>query len=267
MKVEGKRVLVTGASSGIGRELAQVLAERGAVLAVSSRAQGRIEQVSEEIASSVPGIPKPLPVACNVADGASVRNLIGTCIETLGTLDVLVNNAGICVYGSAEKTSPEHFQSLLDVNFLGPARAMLEVLPFMKRQGHGLIVNVSTVAALRGVPYLGAYGASKAATVALSQSMRAELAGTGVDVMLVYPDYTESSIYESEVKVGGARRPEGPYAPTRDVAEAIARGIEGDARELVLSRRGKALSVLSRVVPRYVDRAMRNLAEELREED
>lgn len=267
MNLHGKRVLLTGASSGIGRELAHVLADRGAILAISSRSGERMEQVSEELASAVPGIKKPLPVACDVSDSASVRNLIGTCIETLGTVDVLINNAGICVYGSVEKTSTANIQALLDVNFLGPFRAMLEVLPFMTRQGHGLIVNVSSVAALRGVPYLGAYGASKAAMVALSQSMRAELAGSGVEVMLVYPDYTESAIFENEVKVGGARRPEGPYAPTRGVAEAIVKGIEADTHELILSSRGKKLSLLSRVAPSFVDRAMQKLAIELREDE
>ncbi len=133
---------------------------------------------------------------------------------------------------------------------------MLEVLPFMKRQGRGLIVNVSSVAAMRGVPYLGAYGASKAALVALSQSMRAELAGSGVGVMLVYPDYTESAIFENETKVGGGRRPEGPFAPTAEVAEAIVKGIEDDARELILSSRGRKLAVLSRLAPSFVERAM-----------
>ena len=266
MKLDGKRVLLTGASSGIGLALARVLAARGAVLAISSRSAERLEQLSEELASACPGIRKPLPVACDVADGESVRHLIGACVETFGTVDALINNAGICVYGSAEKTSLINFRTLLDVNFLGPVQAMLEVLPFMKRQGHGLIVNVSSVAAIHGVPYLGAYGASKAALVALSQSMRAELAGSGVRVMLVYPDYTESAIFENETKVGGARRPEGPYAPTAGVAEAIVRAIEAEKRDLILGARGKALAFFDGTAPQLVENAMRKIAAELREE-
>ena len=266
MRLEGRHVLVTGASSGIGLELARVLCERGAALALASRSQDRLEQVSEELASGNPGAARPLPVACDLSDETSVRALIGTCIETLGTLDVLVNNAGICVYGPVEKTSVSNMRSLLDVNYVGAAQAMLEVLPFMRRQGHGLIVNVSSLAALHGVPYLGAYGASKAALVTLSQSMRVELAGSGVEVMLAYPDYTESAIYENELKVGGAVRPPGPYAPTREVAEAIVRGMESGARELILSSRGKRLSVLSRLAPRLVERRMKALADELRDD-
>jgi short-subunit dehydrogenase len=267
MKLDGKRVLVTGASSGIGLELARVLAARGAVLAISSRSAERLEQISEELASAVPGIRKPLPVACDIADGESVRHLIGACVESLGTVDVLINNAGICVYGSVERTPVTDFRALLDVNFLGPVQAMLEILPFMKRQGHGLIVNISSVAAIHGVPYLGAYSASKAALVALSQSMRAELAGSDVRVMLVYPDYTESAIFENETKVGGARRPEGPYAPASDVAEAIVRAIEAEKRDLILGTRGKALAFFDGTAPRLVENAMRKIAAELREEE
>ena len=267
MKLDGKRVLLTGASSGIGLELARVLVARDAVLAISSRSSERLEQLSEELASAAPGIRKPLPVACDVSDGESVRNLIGACVESLGTVDVLINNAGICVYGSVEKTPVTNYRALLDVNFLGPVQAMLEVLPFMKRQGHGLIVNILSVSAIHGVPYLGAYSASKAALGALSQSMRAELAGSGVRVMLVYPDYTESAIFENETKVGGARRPEGPYAPAAEVAEAIVRAIEAEKRDLILGGRGKALAVFNGVAPSLVENAMRKIAIELREEE
>jgi len=266
MKLDGKRVLVTGASSGIGLELSRVLCERGAILAISSRRAERLERLSEEFASACPGIAKPLVVPCDVTDESSVRAMIGTCIETLGTLDVLVNNAGICVYGPVEKTPLTNIRELLSVNYMGPVSAMLEVLPFMKRQGSGLIVNVSSVASLHGVPYLGAYGASKAALVTLSQSMRVELAGSGVNLMNVYPDYTESAIYDNELKVGDAVRPPGPYAPTRDVAEAIVRGMESDARELILSGRGKQLAVLGRLTPGLVERRMKALADALRDD-
>jgi len=267
MNLTGRHVLITGASSGIGRELASVLASRGARLALAARRIERLRQVSDEIALGHPGVERPLAVECDVTDGAAVRHLVGATIETLGALDVLINNAGVCVYGETARTPLEDFERLLDVNFLGPVRAMFEALPFMRRQGQGLIVNVASLAAVRGVPYLGAYGASKSALATLSESLRAELAGTGVRVMVVYPDYTESDIYASEKKVGGARRPDGPYAPTRDVAEAIVRAIEADRRDLMLSSRGRLMAALDGVLPGAVERAMVRLAKELREED
>jgi short-subunit dehydrogenase len=262
-----KRVLLTGASSGIGLALSRAFAARGSVLAIASRRPERLARISEELASSNPGIRAPLPLACDVREEVSVRHCIGAAVETLGGIDILVNNAGISVYGAAERTSFEDFQSLIEVNLYGPVRTMLEVLPFMKRQGGGLIVNVATVAAIHGVPYLGAYGASKSALITLSQSMRAELAGGGVEIMLVYPDYTESGIFDSEKKVGGAHRPPGPYADADEVAEAIVKGMEADKRELVLSFRGRMLATIGGVMPGLVERSMRRMAEELGGDD
>jgi hypothetical protein len=142
---------------------------------------------------------------------------------------------------------------------------MREALPFMLRRESGLIVNVATVAALHGVPYLAAYGASKAALVSLSQSLRAELDGTGVGVMIVYPGYTDTEIFGVEKRVGGARRPAGTYAPADGVAEAIARGIEAGRRDVFLTARGRLLSVLAGAAPFIVERAMRRIARELRD--
>jgi short-subunit dehydrogenase len=264
MTLYGKCVLVTGASSGIGLELARVLAGRGVRLALASRSRERLARLSEELASSNPGIRTPLAVACDVRDTDSVRRCIGAAVETLGTIDVIVNNAGVSVYGETEKTAEEDYRVLMETNLLGPVRMMLETLPFMKRQGGGLFVNVASVAALHGVPYLGAYGASKAALVAVSQSIRAELAGSGIDVMLVYPDYTESGIYEHEKKVGGAHRPTRPYAPAGDVAERIVKAVESGAHDLILSRRGRLLAALDGLLPSIVEREMRKIAEELR---
>jgi short-subunit dehydrogenase len=269
MELYAKRVLLTGASSGIGLALARVLASRGAALAIAARSAERLARISEELASSSPGIRAPMPVVCDVSDELSVRYCVGSVVETLGSVDILINNAGICVYGETERTQIEDYRSLMDVNLYGPVRTTMEVLPFMKRQGGGLIVNVSSVAAIHGVPYLGAYGASKAALVALTESWRAELAGSGIDFMLVYPDYTESSIIENEKKVGGAHRQPKPYAPAGEVAESIVKAMEAGRRELILSFRGRMLPLLDAVASSIVENAMRKVADELRgdEED
>lgn len=266
MKLQGKRVLVTGASSGIGLELARSLASRGAALAIASRRLDRLKQISAELAAAFPEAPAPVPMSCDIADGADACRLIDASIETLGNVDVLINNAGVCVYGETDRTPVEDFERMLAVNYLGPVRAMLEILPFMKRQGHGLIVNIASVAAIHGVPFLGAYGASKAALVSISQALRAELAGTGVGIMIVYPDYTDSDIFQNEKKVGGARRPPGPYAPTGQVAEAIARAIESGGRDLILSGRGRMMAALEGTLPAVLERGMRRVAAELKED-
>jgi short-subunit dehydrogenase len=267
MRIDGTRVIVTGASSGIGRALAISLAQRGAVLTLAARRGDRLEEVAREIAERRPSSPRPVAVPCDVSDAQDVTTLVGGTVERLGSVDVLVNNAGISVFGEEVRTSVDDYRDLMSVNFFGALHSMREVLPFMRRQGSGLIVNVASVAALHGVPYLAAYCASKAALVALSQSLRAELHGSGIRVMIVYPGYTETEIFEREKRVGGARRPPGNYASAADVAEAITRGIEADARDLYMTSRGRALSVLRGLAPPIVERAMRSIARELADPD
>ena len=106
------------------------------------------------------------------------------------------------------------------------------------------MVNVASVAGLYGIPYLGAYGASKAALASFCQSLRAELDGSGISIMIVYPGYTQTEIFRKEADVGGARRPPGPYAPVEEVAEAIVAGMEGEKGDIVLATEGKALRKL-----------------------
>jgi NAD(P)-dependent dehydrogenase (short-subunit alcohol dehydrogenase family) len=203
-------------------------------------------------------------VPCDVTDREGVRSLCASVAGRLGGLDVLVNNAGICMYGPAEYGTAEDYQRVMTVNFFGALYATLEALPLMRRQGSGLIVNVSSVAGLHGVPYLAAYSASKAALAALGQSLRAELHGSGVRVLTVYPGYTRTPLFQHEKKLGGARRPRRGYADPRDVARSIVQAMEGDVQELVLSPEGRALSVLRGLVPALVQRAMRYLATHLR---
>jgi short-subunit dehydrogenase len=263
VRIEGKRVIITGASSGIGRALATALGRRGAVLTLAARREARLGEVVREVADRCPDAPPPVAVRCDVSNRVEVTALVGGTVERLGGVDVLINDAGISVFGEEARTSVDDYRDVMEVNFFGALHAMREVLPFMRRQGSGLIVNVSSVAGLHGVPYLAAYCASKAALVAVSQSLRAELDGTGVRVMVVYPGYTATEIFEREKKVGGAVRPPAEYAPAGEVAEAIARGIERGVGDLYLTVRGRLLSALRGVAPPIVDRAMRKIAREL----
>ncbi len=267
MRISGKRIIVTGASSGIGRALAVSLASKGAVLTIAARRRDKLEELAHDIAAQFPDMAPPVAVPCDVTNAADVSRLIGGTVERLGSVDILINNAGISVYGETRLTLPEDFHSVMSVNFFGAVQCMLEVLPFMRRQDSGLIVNITSVAGLYGIPFLGAYSASKSALIAASQSLRSELAESGIRVMIVYPGYTETELFDREVMVGGGRRPSAQYAPVDKVAEAIVHAIERGRRDLIMTSRGKVLSALRGVVPAAVERVLRGMASELRDPD
>ncbi|MBC8357734.1 MAG: SDR family oxidoreductase [Candidatus Aminicenantes bacterium] len=263
-EIRDLRVLITGASSGIGKALAFEFANKGAKLAITSRSFGSLRKVADELEDTFPGIQAPLAVACDVANREKVNQLIKRCEDQLGGIDILINNAGTGVYGYSEMTALEDFRSVMEVNFFGAVHCILRVLPLLKKNGSGLIVNISSVAAMYGVPYLGAYSASKAALVALGQSLRAELAGSGVSIMNVYPGYTQTGFFEKEKNVGGAHRPPGPYVSPQRVAKTIVRAIKKEKQELILSLGGKMLALSRSFLPWLVIRVMKRIANKLR---
>lgn len=264
MRLEGKKVLITGASSGIGLALAWELAAKGAMLALVSRRKERLYDIARELEKAFPGTIPPIPMPCDVTDIKLVHHLIEYITDRFDGIDILINNAGISVYGDMEHTTMGDFRQIMEVDFFGAVHCLIEVLPLMRKAGWGLIVNIASVAALHGVPYLGAYSAGKAALAAMSQSLRAELAGSGVSIIVVYPGYTKTEIFHNEKKVGGAHRPMGNYASPKGVAKAIVKTMERGKRDLVLSSSGKALRFFRGIAPWIVERAMIKTACRLR---
>jgi len=264
-KIQEARVLITGASSGIGRATAFEFAAKGAKLILTARRFEYLKELAREIKQAFPGITVPLAIRANVTKIKEVKSLIKSSVDHFGGIDILINNAGLGVYGDTERTTIEEFRLLMEVNFMGAVRCILEVLPIMKKENKGLIINIASVAAKHGVPYLGAYSASKAALVALSQSLRAELVDSHVSMMIVYPGYTQTDFFKKEKKLGGAHRPPEPYASPQKVAEAIVKASQRDKRDLVLSMEGKALTFFKHSMPWLVERAMERIALQLRD--
>jgi short-subunit dehydrogenase len=233
-------------------------------LSLTGRDHTRLEEVAAQVTPLSPRKTPPLVVPGDVTYGQDVRRIVTSSITALGGLDVLVNNAGIGVYGETERTSMADARAVFEVNLFAPLALSLEALPTMKAQRQGLLVNIASLAALRGVPYLSAYSASKAALAAWGQALGAELAGSGVSVLTVYPGYTETPFFAHEKQVGGARRPRGPYASAERVAQAVVRAIETGRQELVLSCQGRVLAALEALCPQLVGWMMAALARRLR---
>lgn len=183
--------VVTGASSGIGEATGRALAREGYAVALAARREGRINELAEEISS---GGGKALAVPTDVSDEQSARRLIETAKGELGSVDVLVNNAGVMLLGPILGADVEHWQRMVNVNLLGLMYATHAALPIMQEQGGGHIVNVSSVAGRVARLGSGVYNATKWGVGAFSESLRQEGSHYNVRVTIIEPGYVDTEL-------------------------------------------------------------------------
>jgi NADP-dependent 3-hydroxy acid dehydrogenase YdfG len=185
-------ILITGASSGFGRDTAETLAAAGHnVFAGVRDVAGRNRGVADELRAK--GVE---PVAFDVTSDDSVNTAVTVLLaKSMAKLDVVINNAGIALAGVSESFTPEQVRDVFEVNVFGVQRVMRAVLPTLRGQGDGLVVNVGSIVGRVTFPFFGLYGASKHALEALSDSYRYELSQLGVDVVLVQPSAYPTRIY------------------------------------------------------------------------
>jgi NAD(P)-dependent dehydrogenase (short-subunit alcohol dehydrogenase family) len=206
-------VWVTGVSSGIGRATAELFAQRGC------KVFGSVRNASK--AGPIPGVEC---VEMDVRDAASVRQAIDTIITRAGRIDVLVNNAGGTLLGAVEETSVTEAQSLFDTNVFGILRTTQAVLPHMRQQRFGRIINVSSVLGFLPAPYMGLYAASKHAVEGLSETLDHEVRNFGIRVVLIEPSYTRTNL---DLNAPQAVNQIEAYDTDRDLAsQAIVRSVQ-----------------------------------------
>jgi NAD(P)-dependent dehydrogenase (short-subunit alcohol dehydrogenase family) len=205
-------VLVTGASSGIGQAVASAFAAKGFEVFGTSRNPQHTEPIA--------GVEL---VQLDVTDPASVTGAVATVIQRAGRIDVLVNNAGFGVLGAAEESSIAQAQQLFDTNFFGLVRLTREVLPYLRAQGSGRIINIGSVLGFLPAPYGALYAASKHAVEGYSESLDHETREFGVRVSVVEPGYTNTSF---EANATDADSPIDSYAPIREhVKDVLAKAV------------------------------------------
>jgi NAD(P)-dependent dehydrogenase (short-subunit alcohol dehydrogenase family) len=190
--VSGQRVLVTGASSGIGAGLAEEFARRGATVGICARRQDRLDDVLGRLRVHAP---QSLRWVCDLSQPAEVDRLAADALSELGAVDILVNNAGIPKRRHVSKLDLATVEGVMAVNFLSPVRLTLALLPHMLDRGSGRIINISSVAATLSSPGESAYDASKAALTAFSESMAVDLWQTGIKVLVVYPGLVDTELF------------------------------------------------------------------------
>lgn len=188
----GRRVLVTGASSGIGAGLAEACARAGATVGICARRGDRLAEVLERCRSHSPA---SRMWVTDLTDPAAVDRLAAAALDELGGVDVLVNNAGIPKRRHVTRLDAATVDAVMHINYSSPVRLTLALLPHMLERGEGRIVNVSSVAATLSSPGESAYDASKAALSVFSESMAIDLWDTGVKVLVVYPGLVDTELF------------------------------------------------------------------------
>jgi len=247
MKIQGKVALVTGASEGIGAACARVFEARGARLSIVARNAERLAGV---------GGPNTLRTAGDITKEETRESLVARTIERFGGIDILVNNAGMGLYAPAWKAPMADTRRMFELNFFAPLALAQRVAPYMRERKGGAIVNISSIAGKVTLPWLTLYSVSKFALGSLTDGLRTELKPDGIHVMAVCPGYVKT---EFQAHALGAHPPE-PIAKGRrfaitaeECAEAIARGVEREARTVVVPRIGWLLVALSRLFPATVE--------------
>lgn len=193
MQVQDKVVIVTGASSGIGEATAKLLAQHGAKLVLAARSKDKLTELSREL-------PGSLVIPTDTANEKQVKEMVRRTEEHFGRIDILINNAGRGYYAPIERIDMQEYRDLFELDVVGPLVAMQAALPLMRKQGTGMIVNISSGTTLMYRPGLGAYSSLKRALNALTLTARAELAQDGIIVSLVYPYITSTNFASASTR-------------------------------------------------------------------
>jgi len=247
--LNGKLVVVTGASAGIGRAGARLFAAAGATVVAVARSETRLEELAAEV-----GGDRIVPVVADVADGPSMAAMARRVLDGPGVPDVIVANAGIGLDARFEETTDENLRQVFEVNVFGVVRTVRPFLKAMIARGTGRILFVSSVVGKRGVPSYAAYSASKFALHGLADVLRAEIVGTGVSVGIVCPSSTATEFDDRKLREGPAQKKTRVQSHSAEsVARVLVKMAGSRRREIVLSPEGKLMVAVDALAPGVMD--------------
>jgi short-subunit dehydrogenase len=264
-KIAGLRILITGASQGIGRALALAAAGRGAKVLAAARSAPLLEELSRE---SRPAGGALETVQADVTSADDRRRMVEAALRHFGGLDVLVNNAGIGATGHFAEASPERLRDIMEVNFFGLTETTRVFLPLLRKGVTPAIMNISSILAKRAIPGRSEYSASKFAVQGFSEALRAELDKDGIDVLVVCPGLTQTNFSQNMIERNARMQLDHLRGMTSEtVAEEVLKSLERGRHDVNLTFQGRLLVFVSRFFPRLADSiARRKVRQVFREE-
>jgi short-subunit dehydrogenase len=259
--LSGMRVLVTGASQGIGRALAELAARRGAKVLAAARSLDLLNELAASIRTDGHWLEV---VQADVSKHEDRQKMVDAALRHFGGLDILINNAGIGATGHFADSRPEVLRAIMETNFFGTTETTRLFLPLLKQGMKPAIVNISSVVGRRALPARGLYSASKFAVEGWSQALRAELAKDGIDVLVINPGLTQTNFSKNMLEQKAKIQMDHLRGMTsKQVAEATLRAIEKAKNNLTLTLRGKLLLLFARFAPWVIDFFARKKVREL----
>jgi short-subunit dehydrogenase len=250
-KLQGLRVLVTGASQGIGRALVVEAAKRGCRVLAAARSEALLAELSAEV-KKANGVIET--VVADVTKPEDRQAMVEAATRHFGGLDVLVNNAGIGATGHFMDSEPDVLRKIFETNFFGLTETTRVFLPLLKQGVTPAIVNISSVVGRRALPARSLYSSSKFAVAGFSEAIRAELAKDGIDVIVVSPGLTQTNFSQNMLEQKAKLQLDHMRGMTSEqVAAATLRAIEKGKTEVTLTLKGKLLLLVNRFFPWFVD--------------
>ena len=255
--------IITGASKGIGAELARQLAQKGAKLVLAARNLPELEAVAAQCRASGAAV---VTVKADVAAERDCQAIVAGAVLAFGRVDALVNNAGMSMWARFEEIRDlSVLERIMQVNYMGAVYCTRHALPYL-RQSHGRLVGISSLAGRTGVPTRTGYAASKHAMTGFFDSLRIELEGSGVSVTMIYPGFVATGIRENATGPDGmpilvSPVREGEVMSAAECARRVVRAMERREREVVMTARGRMGLWLKLLAPSLVDRIARRAIE------
>jgi len=249
--IEGLRVLITGASQGIGKALAETAARRGARVLAAARSGPLLQELADRLRAEGHSI---ATVAADVSNPDDRHRMVESAMRQFGGLDILINNAGIGATGHFVEVGSERLRRIMEVNFFGLTETTRAFLPLLRQGNRPAIVNISSIAGKRGLPARSEYSASKFAVEGFSEALRTELAKDGIDVIVVCPGLTQTNFSQNMLEQRARMPMDHLRGMTSEaVAMATIRALQRGQHQVCLTVQGKLIVWFSRFLPRLTD--------------